>query len=213
MSDNGSGISPDLLPHLFESFVQGERTTRRRQGGLGLGLAIVKSLTELHGGSVSVKTRWPNGGTSFTVRLPSLEQGTASVPPPAPSWSVAPRPLRVLVVDDNEDAASAMASVLEAAGHDVVVLHDSTVTLARLENVRPDVALLDIGMPGMDGYELARAIRSALGRAAPYLIAVTGYGSPEDHQRSSDAGFNIHLVKPFGGESLLQAVGAAPSAA
>lgn len=210
--DEGSGISPKLVPRLFEMFVQGSRSTDRSQGGLGLGLAIVKSLIELHGGSVSVKSEWPNRGTTFTIRLPSLAQSIAPVAV-QPTCAVAVRSRRVLIVDDNEDAATLMANLLEAAGHHVVVRHDGVETLAGLEHFRPEVALLDIGLPDMDGYELAGVIRSRLGRATPFLIALTGYGRPEDHQRSRAAGFNVHLVKPVGGAKLLQAVDAAPNAA
>lgn len=211
--DHGSGIAPELVPRLFEMFVQGSRSIDRSQGGLGLGLAIVKSLTELHGGSVSVKSEWPNRGSTFTVRLPSLAQSAAPVAAVPPTCVLAARPRRVLIVDDNEDAATAMASLLEAAGHHVVVLHDGIGALAELEHIRPEVALLDIGLPDMDGCELAREIQSRLGRATPYLIALTGYGRPEDHERSRAAGFNVHLVKPVGVAKLLQAVDAAPIAA
>jgi signal transduction histidine kinase len=211
--DNGTGISPELAPSLFEMFVQGLRSTGRGQGGLGLGLAIVKSLTELHGGSVSVVSEGPNRGSTFTVRLPSLAQGTAPVAVVPPPRGPTARRRRVLIVDDNEDAAAAMASLLEAAGHDVFVFLDGIGTLAQIEHIRPEVALLDIGLPDMDGYELAREIRSRLGHATPYLIALTGYGQPEDHQRSRAAGFNVHRVKPIDAAELLQAVDAAPIAA
>jgi signal transduction histidine kinase/CheY-like chemotaxis protein len=192
--DRGIGIAPELLPRLFERFVQGEQALHRGSGGLGLGLAIARRLVELHGGTIVAESDGPGRGSTFTVTLPAA--GSAEPPShPAPGPS-RPRPLRVLVVDDNADAAESLAALLGLEGHAVELAYDGPQALALLDGFAPDVALLDIGLPGMDGYQLARAIRQRPDGRALRLVALTGYGHDSDRARTAAAGFDAHLVKP-----------------
>ncbi len=197
VSDNGIGIAPELLPRVFDLFTQGERSADRAQGGLGVGLAVVKSLAELHGGRVAAASAGAGMGSTFTLTLPLLAgeaaQGGASAPAIAPQ---APSALRVMIVDDNPDAALMLGMLLEAAGYEVATENSSAAGLARAAATLPDVCLLDIGLPGMDGYELARQIRALDGMAGATLVAVTGYGQAQDRRRTHEAGFGHHLVKP-----------------
>ena len=200
VQDTGVGIEPALLPRVFEAFAQGGQGSDRARGGLGLGLTIVKSLVELHGGTVEALSEGPGRGARFVVRLPALTRGAAVNDPPAAPAKSAVRPpatgLRVLVVDDNEDAALLLSEILRMQGHDVVVVHDGAAALrARLTFV-PEVALLDLGLPVMDGYELARHLRAQSPAAQLRIIAITGYGEAKDRLRSKAAGFDEHLVKP-----------------
>jgi signal transduction histidine kinase/CheY-like chemotaxis protein len=207
VEDDGIGITPDLLPRLFDSFVQAQQASDRRQGGLGLGLALVRTIVALHGGSVEARSEGPGRGSVFTVRLPR-SQGTSAIPasesapPPPPP----PSARRVLVVDDNEDAAMMLGELLSGLGLDVQIAKDGPEALAALDCFTPDVALLDIGLPGMDGHELAMKIRERLGAKTPQMIAVTGYGQESDRIRSRESGFDVHLVKPVDWEALLQAI-------
>lgn len=235
--DDGQGISKELLPHVFNLFVQGARTTDRRDGGLGIGLTLVKSLVELHGGTVAAHSAGPGQGTEIIVGLPAAAPAAAARPScpskssagpaqPAPRGGAeqtsqgctqlvggaAPAARRVLVVDDNIDAAEMMAETLRAFGHHVMVAYDGPKALALLsQETPPDVAILDIGLPVMDGYELARNIASLLGPRVPQLIAVTGYGQPCDRNRSAQAGFRHHLVKPVDVQEVIELVAQAPS--
>jgi PAS domain S-box-containing protein len=198
VADNGMGIDAQLLPHVFELFTQGERTPDRAQGGLGLGLALVKSLAELHGGTVAAASGGRGQGTAFTLRLPLLQAGTvpAPAPHPRPEAPRAARPLRVLVVDDNRDAAETLGMLLESLGHQVRVMHDPARALAAARDAAFDAFVLDIGLPGMDGYALARQLRAHPQGGAARFIALTGYGSAADRQRGAEAGFDHYLVKP-----------------
>ena len=198
VTDDGQGIAPELLPRVFELFVQGPRGPDRAQGGLGIGLALVRSLVTLHGGSVEARSGGPGRGSTFCVRLPvaSPPQEDAPVLRLAPPPPRAARHLRILVVDDNEDAAALLADFLGRAGHDVVVAHDGPGALAAADGFRADVAVLDLGLPVMDGYELADQLRRRLGADAPALLAMTGYGQERDCARSLAAGFLRHFVKP-----------------
>jgi CheY-like chemotaxis protein len=195
--DSGIGISAPMLPKVFEMFMQADRSTNRSQGGLGIGLTLVKQLTEMHAGTVSVQSEGPGQGTEFIVRLP-----VAAVQPDRtkqPSVSQKPTSLpqrRVLVVDDNEDSAASMGMLLNFLGTDVQVAHDGPTALAIIESYRPDVVLLDIGMPGMDGFEVARQVRQRVDFNNIMLIALTGWGQTEDRNRTRAAGFDHHLVKP-----------------
>lgn len=192
--DNGPGISADVLPHAFELFVQGERAIDRRDGGLGLGLPIVKRLVELHHGTVEL-TSSP-AGTSVAIWLPIA--AAAEVEQKSTAQAVA-RPgenRRLLLVDDNEDAAVLLGEALEQLDYDVRIAADGHQALDLAERWLPDIAILDIGLPGMDGYELARKIRSIPSLQRMRLIAVTGYGSPDDQLRAREAGFDHHLTKP-----------------
>jgi PAS domain S-box-containing protein len=214
--DNGIGMTADVLAHAFDLFVQAERETDRSQGGLGIGLALVKSLVELHGGTVSAHSAGLGQGSRFTIVLPRLADaaapvaaglaGAATTATSAASAAVAapeaPLPsvrtaLRAMVVDDNEDAAEMLAMFLEIHGHQVLTEDDPARVVERALAFAPQVCLLDIGLPGMDGYELARRIRAAPGLAGVLLIAVTGYGDEEARQQATAAGFDHHFVKPI----------------
>lgn len=193
--DDGIGIDADTLPHVFELFTQGERGTRHAQGGLGIGLALVRSLVEQHGGQVAASSRGRGQGAEFSVWLP-LSEASQPARTAASASTSAPPGLRVLIVDDNEDAANALAMVLEAAGIEHRVVHDGTTALAEADAFLPDVVLLDIGMPGMDGYEVARRLRSHPDHAQALLVALTGWSYEQDQARSREAGFDHHLRKP-----------------
>ncbi|MCU1385097.1 MAG: hypothetical protein JWL71_3794 [Acidobacteria bacterium] len=212
--DTGVGIVPDLLPHVFGLFVQGRQSLDRSHGGLGLGLTIVRSLVALHGGTVSVHSDGAGRGSEFVVRLPRLPERAPTMPPAhelaAEGLPRAGDGLRVLVVDDNEDAADMLIAALTLKGHETRVAHDGPGALRVCEEFRPDVALLDIGLPVMDGYELAERLQSAPGMERLRLIAVTGYGQDTDRRRSRAAGFDRHLVKPIDLETLEQALRSAP---
>lgn len=198
VADNGMGIDPLLLPHVFDLFTQGERTPDRAQGGLGLGLALVKSLAELHGGRVGAESEGRGRGAAFTLVLPLLQAAPAPAPDARPPAAIAraARPLRIMVVDDNKDAAETLGMLLGTLGHDVRVLHDSAHALDAAGEATFDAFVLDIGLPDMDGYTLAGRLRAQPGGRAATFIALTGYGSTEDRQRGNEAGFDHYLVKP-----------------
>ncbi|WP_233837000.1 ATP-binding protein [Paraburkholderia sp. ZP32-5] len=193
ISDNGVGISADMVPKVFELFAQGERMLDRSQGGLGIGLAIVKRLVEMHGGSVAVYSDGPDRGATFEIRLP-LTEAHSTTGMTDRQTSATTR--RILVVDDNRDAADLLAALLQADGHEVTAAYSSRAALALLARFRPDIVLLDIGLPDIDGYELARLIRAEKDMQHVRLIAITGYGQEEDKARSAAAGFAAHLLKP-----------------
>jgi PAS domain S-box-containing protein len=195
--DDGVGISPTLLPKVFDLFVQGSQDVDRSQGGLGLGLTIVRNLVELHGGSVEARSAGAGQGSEFVVRLPLLGAPIreASAPTALLGGARLPRKLRVLVVDDNVDAARMIAHALAAFGVDTRMAFDGPSALTIAADFQPEVALLDVGLPVMDGYELAAALSSA-GAHPPVLVAITGYGQDADRARSKAAGFSLHLVKP-----------------
>jgi CheY-like chemotaxis protein len=198
--DCGIGIAPSLLPFIFDPFTQGDRSPDRSQGGLGLGLSLVKSLVQLHGGDVSAHSEGIGEGSTFEVQL--LRAAVASV---AADENCAPRqqigaragPARsLLVVDDNEDAADTMGMLLETMGHPVGIAYNAADALAMARRLSPAVLFLDIGMPDMDGYTLARKLRELPETRGAFLVALTGYGQPEDVRRAMEAGFDRHLVKP-----------------
>ena len=195
--DHGVGMSAELLERAFDLFVQDTRSLDRAQGGLGIGLTMVRSLVKMHGGTVRAFSDGPGRGCEIVVRLPRASEPARSVPgdQPRAAGASAPRPLSILVVDDNHDAATALARLLSILGHQVAVAYDGPGALARTADARPELVFIDIGLPGMDGYALASALRAGgLDRAA--LVAVTGYGRDEDVRRSLACGFNHHLVKP-----------------
>ncbi|TXG01617.1 hybrid sensor histidine kinase/response regulator [Massilia arenae] len=198
--DEGIGIAPDLLPDIFGLFTQARRTPDRAEGGLGLGLALVRNLVELHGGRVRADSAGPGQGSTFTVTLPRVEDASAVVSASAPTAPArrarGARTSSVLVVDDNADSAASLALLLEAQGYGVDVEHAPAPALRRVLEEPPDACILDIGLPDMDGRELARRIRAGLGERTPLLIALTGYGSDADRQAALDAGFDHYLVKP-----------------
>ena len=201
--DDGMGMNAELLARAFELFVQEARSSDRAQGGLGIGLTLVRTLVKMHGGSVQAFSDGPGRGSEFVVRLPLAV--TASLPKPR----VAPPPievdtkgaLRVLVVDDNEDAAHALGQVLELSGHRVTLAHDGPGAIAAVAAAPPELVLLDIGLPGMDGYAVAARLRAA-GHNRVALVAISGYGQDDDLRRSAEAGFDHHLVKPVDGAVL-----------
>ncbi|HEY0476494.1 MAG TPA: ATP-binding protein [Kofleriaceae bacterium] len=199
--DSGMGIPPELLPNLFDLFVQGRRTIDRAEGGLGLGLAIVRSLVELHGGSVQARSDGPHRGSEFEVRLPALTAGAEvhdGRKTPPPGTHAVMRDKRVLVVDDNVDAADLLSDALESLGYQTRTAYDGPSALEAAVAFDPDIALLDIGLPAMDGYELARRLRSSPPSTKPLrLIAITGYGRDSDRVQTRDAGFDAHMVKPI----------------
>jgi signal transduction histidine kinase/ActR/RegA family two-component response regulator len=199
VGDNGIGMAPEVVARAFELFAQAERSADRASGGLGLGLALVKSLVELHGGTVSCESPGLGKGSRFMLTLPRLPAGEAPASGrDAAGEAAAPRDqLRILVVDDNEDAADTLAMLLEASGHQVLVEHASGRALARAAEARPQVCLLDLGLPDMDGAELARQLRARPETARALLVAVTGYGQESDRARTREAGFDHHLVKPI----------------
>ncbi|MCS0660725.1 ATP-binding protein [Massilia terrae] len=200
--DDGIGMEPELTERVFELFAQAERSSDRSLGGLGLGLALVRNLVELHGGTVACFSGGLGKGSRFDIALPLLEASPLSALAGPPGAARAPGTLRLLVVDDNTDAAMTLGMLLEACGHEVVVENDSKTALARARIVQPDACLLDIGLPEMDGNELARRLNAQAETADAVLIAVTGYGQEQDRQRAFDAGFSYHLVKPVDMEKL-----------
>jgi CheY-like chemotaxis protein/predicted Rdx family selenoprotein len=196
--DGGIGMAPELLDRVFDLFVQATRSLDRAQGGLGIGLTMVRSLVRMHGGSVRAYSDGPGLGSEVVVRLPRERTAVPATTERAPSGPVASktsRPLRVLVVDDNLDAATSLATLLSLIGHVVTLASNGPAALALVRAANPDLVLIDIGLPEMDGYALAAALRdTGLDRAA--LVAVTGYGRDDDVRRSREAGFDDHLVKP-----------------
>jgi signal transduction histidine kinase/DNA-binding response OmpR family regulator len=210
--DRGVGIAPDMLARIFEPFVQETQSLERSKGGLGLGLAIVRSLVTLHGGSVSVSSEGLGHGAEFVVELP-LAPDAVEYQPLDPPLSLSADALpaasrnRILVVDDNEDAADSLADILMELGHEVEVAHDGPSALAIAANFKPTVCLLDIGLPVMDGYELAQLLRQSKHLAeGARIIAISGYGQDADRKRARDAGFNAHLVKPVNLDALARSL-------
>jgi len=210
--DEGVGIPADMLDRLFDLFYQQPQALDRAKGGLGLGLAIVKSLVELHGGTVTARSEGEGRGSEFTVCLPHVERGEVRAPSraglvtPGQAAPATGRPLRVLIVDDNVDAAEGLAELVKVLGHEVRSVHDALAALKEASTFRPELCFLDIGLPVMDGYELAARLRQTQALAAnARLVAVTGYGQDADRQRAMDAGFDEHLVKPVTFERLARA--------
>jgi CheY-like chemotaxis protein/nitrogen-specific signal transduction histidine kinase len=206
--DTGAGIPPDMLARVFDLFTQVDRSDARAQGGLGIGLTLVKSLTELHGGRVAVRSDGPGTGSEFEVRLPLRgdegegvreELTSGGTTAPGPGSSLVPRPSslrRVLVVDDNRDAADSLGALLGLIGVEARVVYSGPDALAAVGEFHPAVVLLDLGMPGMDGYEVARRVRARADAGRVTLVALTGWGQDEDRRRSRAAGFDHHLTKP-----------------
>ncbi len=205
--DSGVGIAPEMLARIFDLFAQGERGPDRGAGGLGLGLTLVRRIAELHGGHAEAASEGPGRGSTFTVALPAI---AAPRPAPAEAATATPRDTavrRILVVEDNADAREMLHHLLRLAGHAVSEATDGPGGLEAARRERPDIALLDVGLPGVDGYELARRLRAE--DAGVYLVALTGYGQPDDRRQAMEAGFDAHLVKPVSPEALLAAIHAA----
>jgi CheY-like chemotaxis protein len=198
--DNGIGIAPDMLPHVFELFVQVDHASTKSQGGLGIGLTLVKNLVEMHNGTVEARSAGLDQGCEFVIRLPLKAQDSQG-PNERQNGELQQEPARssghrLLVVDDNQDAANSLAVLLRLQGHEVRVAFSGPAALQMTKDYSPDVVFLDIGMPGMDGYEVARRMRQQPGLEKVVLAALTGWGQQEDRRRTAEAGFNHHLVKP-----------------
>jgi signal transduction histidine kinase/ActR/RegA family two-component response regulator len=215
VEDNGFGIAPELMPRIFDLFVQGERTLDRAQGGLGIGLTLVQRLLKLHNGVVSVHSDGPDSGSLFTVRLPRAVAGDATAPSRhQPHTSCIKR--RVLIIEDNRDAREMFRMMLELDGHEVIEAEEGSAGLQLLGTATPDIAFIDVGLPGLDGYEIARRFRDDSGARGDQstkhqvlLIALTGYGTPDALERSRCAGFDYHLIKPVNPEALYKLLNAA----
>ena len=209
--DDGIGMTQAVMDHVFEMFTQAERTSDRSQGGLGIGLALVKSLVELHDGTVSATSAGIGKGSRFTVCLPRVVVQEAHDEPGKLVSAAAPvKARRMLVVDDNVDAAHLLAMLLEARGHETMVEHTAKSALERARTDLPEVCLLDIGLPDLDGNDLAKQLRAQPETARCILIAVTGYGQEQDRKRTAESGFDHHLVKPVNMEQLLHLLSALP---
>ena len=206
--DDGTGIAPELMPHLFDLFSQGERSSDRSQGGLGLGLSLVKSLVELSGGKVTVRSKGLNCGSVFEVILPraAVEFSRTSKSDDAPSDLKHTDALSILVVDDNIDAVDTLSIFLRIVGHNVQTAHSGKAALTAVRNTSFDIVFLDIGLPDIDGYALARRLRLLANTSKSLLVAVTGYGQPEDKKMSRQAGCDHHLVKPVSLEQVREVV-------
>jgi CheY-like chemotaxis protein len=205
--DDGIGIAAEHLPRLFQMFAQVESAGSRAQGGLGIGLALAKGLVELHGGSISARSAGLGSGSEFTVRLPLAAPDSAA----APAVVVAEHPTtlagrRILVVDDNRDSALTLATLLELEGAQVRTAYDGDSAVAVAREAAPEVILLDIGLPGMNGYDACRAIRAQQAPSRPFILALTGWGQQEDRRKSAEAGFDGHIVKPVDHAQLLRAI-------
>jgi signal transduction histidine kinase/ActR/RegA family two-component response regulator len=210
ISDDGEGLPRHLVPRVFDLFVQGPRASDRRKGGMGLGLTLVRSLVALHNGRVEAHSDGPSRGSTFTVRLPMAATRVETAEKAGdPAIRMPSAPCRLLIVDDNLDAAETLAGVLRERQHSVQIAPDGPAALASVDGFAPEVAVLDIGLPVMDGYEVAARLREKMGAAAPAFIALTGYGQASDRARSLAAGFVEHFVKPVEIEQLLQAIDAA----
>ncbi len=206
VADTGVGIPAEVLPHVFDLFVQEERSLDRSQGGLGIGLTLVKRIVEMHGGTVEARSAGRGGGSEFTVRLPLAAEGRGASRRGPPGANGPPMggatPPRVLAVDDNRDAVEALAMLLKLSGYEARTACDGPAALEAAADYRPDAVLLDIGMPGMDGYEVARRLRQLPATQDVLLIALTGYGDDKDRRKTQEAGFDHHLLKPLDFEAL-----------
>jgi len=211
VADNGAGLPPDKLDSIFEMFTQVEGSLERSQGGLGIGLTLVRRLVQMHGGSVQARSEGEGKGSEFVVRLPILQTRAAAAP--APSQTKEPvHARRILVVDDNEDSADSLAVLLKITGNETFTAHDGTAALEAAEKHRPDLVLLDIGLPNLNGYEVCRRIREQPWGKDMTLIALTGWGQEDDRRRSHEAGFDGHLVKPVNYAALMTLLGSSPVA-
>jgi PAS domain S-box-containing protein len=204
VADNGIGVSPESMPKIFEMFAQVSSSREKSEGGLGIGLALTRGLIDLHGGSIEGRSAGLGRGSEFTVRFPiktrDIESDAASVPRPI----AAPATLRILLADDNRDAAESLAALLQIDGHDVAMVHDGPAAIEAFARIGPELALLDIGMPGLNGYEVAKRIRQSHPDSAAKLVAITGWGQDDDKTRAIEAGFDYHLTKPVELERLTE---------
>jgi CheY-like chemotaxis protein/two-component sensor histidine kinase len=204
VKDNGAGIPPDKLDSIFDMFMQVEGTSDRSQGGLGIGLTLVKRLTEMHGGSIEARSAGEGQGSEFIVRLPVLNRPAVAPSSGTDVESESQPQRRVLVVDDNRDSADSLAMLMEITGNKAYLAHDGVEAVEAIEKHRPEVVLLDIGLPGLDGHEVCRRVREQPWGKDIVMIALTGWGQEDDRRRSEEAGFNGHLVKPVDYDKLLE---------
>jgi CheY-like chemotaxis protein len=209
--DWGEGIAPELLGAIFEAFVQAPQDYARARGGLGLGLTLVKRLAEMHGGKVTAHSEGLGKGACFTVRLPAIAAPDDASVPHRPAKAHG-QSRRILVVEDNEDGRAMLEAMLTLEGHQVHAVGNGLAAIAAARNWKPDVVLLDIGLPDIDGYEVARRLRAAGFDPRLKLVAVSGYGQPDDERRTYEAGFDLHLTKPVSPEFLRDVLGALTSA-
>jgi CheY-like chemotaxis protein len=205
VADTGIGMSPALLPRIFDPFVQGESTRHRAKGGLGIGLTLVKRLVEMHDGAIGARSDGPGRGSTFTVRLPRLAVPMEPVVT-APTRTAATGVRRVLLVEDSADVRRMLRAWLELDGYEVHETEDGITGLAEARSLQPDVAIIDIGLPGLDGWELARQLRATDAGHRMILVAISGYGQVADQQLSREAGFDVHLVKPVDLDALTDAI-------
>jgi CheY-like chemotaxis protein len=206
VADDGAGMSPELAERAFDLFVQGERDLDRSQGGLGIGLTLVRRLAELHAGAADVKSEGEGRGSEFTVRFPAIERPRQATPAAAlPPGKMLAR--TILVVEDSDDARETLVELLQVMGHRVESADDGVAGLDKALSIAPDVAFVDIGLPGIDGFEVARRLRAAEGSRRTYLVALTGYGAGEDRRRALEAGFDAHITKPVEAEKLVELLG------
>jgi PAS domain S-box-containing protein len=206
VSDSGRGIAPDMLLRIFDAFAQARQAMDRSLGGLGVGLTLARRLVEVHGGTIEASSEGEGRGARFTVRLP-LNSAEVAAPPPETARPTRGR--RTLIIEDNDDARDALRTLLELQGHQVLAAGDGDRGVALALAERPDVVLIDLGLPGIDGYEVARAIRAHAAGKAAVLIAITGYGQAEDRRRTQEAGFDAHLMKPVSLAALANLIGGA----
>jgi CheY-like chemotaxis protein len=204
IEDTGHGISQDMLPVVFEMFTRVDQSLERDQGGLGLGLTLVRRMLELHGGRVDAWSAGRGQGSVFTVHLPALARGFTTAASDARKTETRADAQRILVVDDNRDATETLAALLQLSGHETATAYDGKSAIEIAESFRPDVLLLDIGMPELNGYEVARRVRALPWGGETTLVALTGWGQEDDRRRSQDAGFDAHLVKPVDHAQLMQ---------
>jgi len=212
VSDNGDGIPRERLESIFDMFTQLDSPLAKQAGGLGIGLSLAKGLVALHCGTIEARSEGAGRGSEFRVRLPGRSR-RAEDPPTRANESAVPAKRKMLVVDDNRDVASSLGMFLQLMGHDVGVAHDGEQAIRLAEAFRPQTILLDLGMPGMDGYEVCRRIRNTDWGKKMRLIAITGWGQDEDRRKSAMAGFDMHLVKPVDPETLAQLLRDARTAA
>lgn len=207
VADNGFGIAADVLPMIFELFAQEDRSLARAHGGLGIGLTVVRAIVELHGGTVTAKSRGPGEGSEFTVSLPLLK---GALPEIATEVEVqagpSKLPYRIVLIEDNVDANASLKTLLELTGYHVASAYDGPTGVRLVQSTRPQLVLCDIGLPGMDGYAVIAQLRTEMKPPLPVMIAITGYGQPDDRTRAIEAGFQDHLVKPVNADDLLRLI-------
>jgi CheY-like chemotaxis protein len=202
VQDTGIGIAPEKLASVFEMFEQVDKSLERTRSGLGIGLTLVKRLVELHGGHIAASSEGLGRGSTFVVRLPALPAAQPDSPKTSTGPEAPTRPRRILVTDDNRDAANSLALLLRVSGHEVATAYNGIEAIEKADSYRPDVILLDIGLPGMNGYDVCRSIRQKSWGKDIRIVALTGWGQDQDRKNTHEAGFDHHLVKPVTANAL-----------